>query len=65
MTTKIKWWWDWIQSLLDVDGDTIMLAFTSAIIWKILHGGLNAYDAIAFGSAVTCFAWSNKGPKKS
>lgn len=65
MRNKIKVWWEYIQGLLDVNGDVIMLAFTSAIIWKVLHGGLSMSDAGAFASAVTCFAWSNKGPKQS
>lgn len=55
--------WEWLQARLDISGDVIMLAFTSAVVWKILHGGLNASDAVAFGSAVTCFAYSNRGPK--
>lgn len=62
---QLKAGWDWIQSFLDIDGDVVMLAFTAAIIWKILHGGLNAFDAGAYASAVTCFAYSNKGPKQS
>lgn len=58
---QLKAGWDWVQSMLDLDGDVVMLAFTAAVIWKILHGGLNTNDAIAYGSAVTCFAYSNKG----
>lgn len=49
--------------MFDVDGDCIMLVFSLAVVWKILHGGLNGADAMAFGSAVTSFAYSNKGPK--
>lgn len=41
-----------------------MLAFTGAVIYKILHGGLGASDAAAYASAVTCFAYSNTGRKK-
>jgi len=61
MLDKIKFYWDWIQSLLDIDGDCIMLCYTAAIIYKTLHCGLNAYDAAAYASAVGCFAYSNKG----
>lgn len=60
---KIKGAWDYLQSLLDIDGDVIMLGFTAAVIWKILHGGLGASDAAAYASAVGCFAYSNKGTK--
>jgi len=61
--TRIKQIWDYIQSLLDVDGDVVMLAFTAAVIWKILHKGMNPSDAAAYGSAIACFAYSNKGIK--
>lgn len=60
---QLKAGWDYVQSLLDIDGDVVMLAFTAAIIWKVLHGGINASDAAAYASAVGCFAYSNKGTK--
>lgn len=60
-SAQIKAAWDWVQSMFDVDGDCVMLVFTAAIIFKILHGGLNPYDAAAYTSAVGCFAYSNKG----
>lgn len=60
---QLKSGWDYLQGLLDLDGDVVMLAFTAAVIWKILHGGLNVSDSAAYASAVTCFAWSNKGTK--
>lgn len=59
----IKKGWDYVQTLLDIDGDVVMLGFTAAVIWKILHGGLNVSDAAAYASAVGCFAYSNKGTK--
>ena len=63
---KFKQYWDYIQSLLDIDGDVIMLFFTVAVVYKILHVGMNASDAAAYASAVACFAYSNKGgPKQS
>lgn len=55
--------WEWIQARLDLSGDVVMLAFTAAVVYKILHAGLNASDAAAYASAVGCFAYSNKGPK--
>lgn len=58
--SRLKAAWEYIQSLLDLDGDVVMLAFTSAVIWKLLHGGLNVSDAAAYASAITCFAYSNK-----
>jgi hypothetical protein len=60
---SIKEYWDYIQGLLDIDGDVIMFGFTVAVVYKILHGGLNASDAAAYASAVGCFAYSNRGPK--
>lgn len=60
---QLKAGWDYIQGLLDIDGDVVMLAFTAAVVYKILHTGLNASDAAAYASAVGCFAYSNKGPK--
>lgn len=60
---QLKAGWDYIQGLLDIDGDVVMLAFTAAVVYKILHGGLNASDAAAYTSAVGCFAYSNRGPK--
>jgi hypothetical protein len=62
---KLKAYWDYIQSLLDIDGDVVMLGFTGAVIYKILHHGLTPSDAAAYASAIGCFAYSNKGPKGS
>lgn len=61
----LKTYWDYIQGLLDIDGDVVMLGFTAAIVYKILHHGLNPSDAAAYASAIGCFAYSNKGPKGS
>lgn len=61
MSAKVKQWWDYIQSLLDIDGDVIMLIFTLAVVWKLLHAGLKTSDAAAYASAIGCFAYSNKG----
>ncbi len=55
----IKLVWDWVQSMLDLDGDVWLGVFTTAIVWKIVHTGLNAADAAAYGSAVAAFSYSN------
>jgi hypothetical protein len=56
---KFKQIWDYIQSLFDIDGDMIMAIFTLAIVWKIVHPGLNMADATAYGSAIAVFGYSN------
>ncbi len=60
---RFEFWWLWIQNQLDVSGDVIMLFFTIVVMYKILHGGLDANGAAAYASAVACFAYSNKGKK--
>lgn len=61
MLSKVKAYWDWVQSLFDIDGDVIMMLFSFAIIWKILHHGLNVSDAAAYSAAIGAFSYSNKG----
>jgi len=57
-------YWEYLQKFLDIDGDAALAIFTGAVIWKILHGGLNMSDAAAYSSAIGAFAVSNiKGPK--
>lgn len=63
MKEQIKAYWDYIQSLFDIDGDVVMLGFTGAVIYKMLYGVLTPSDAAVYASAVTAFAYSNKGPK--
>lgn len=66
MKDKFTVAWEWVQDRLDISGDVIMLIFTFAVVWKILHQGMNPSDAAAYASAVACFAYSNKGgPKQS
>ena len=60
---QIKAWWDYLQSLLDIDGDVVMLGFTGAVIYKLLYGTLTPSDAAVYASAVTAFAYSNRSPK--
>lgn len=65
---KIKAWWDNIQSLLDLDGDIYMGAFTATIILRLLlvHWGwphLTNAEAAAYTGAIGSFAYSNRGQK--
>lgn len=55
--------WKKVQEFLDVDGDTVMLGYTVAVIFKTLHGGLNPSDAAAYATAVGMFGYS-KAVKK-
>lgn len=64
MRTKIKDYWDYIQSLFDIDGDTIMFFFSVVIMWTIWNHNLNSSGAAAYASAIGCFAYSNKGGGK-
>ncbi len=56
--------WEWLQDRLDVSGDTVMLAFTAAVIYKILYHGLNPSDAAAYASAIGAFSYSNTNKPK-
>jgi len=65
---QLKAYWDYLQSLLDLDGDVWMGLFTLTIIVRIAlgafgHSPLTAAEAAAYGSAIGAFAYSNKGPK--
>jgi len=62
---KFKQWWEYLQDLLDVRGDVVMLAFTTAIIMRLFHGrALNPSEAAVYSAAIGAFAYSNKGPKQ-
>lgn len=63
MKEQIKAYWDYLQSLLDIDGDVVMLGFTGAVIYKMLYRTLTPSDAAVYASAVSAFAYSNKGTK--
>lgn len=67
MSARIKAWWDYVQSLLDIDGDIWMGAFTAAIIFRLVlaaygHAPITGAEAGAYGSAIGAFAYSNRGP---
>lgn len=64
MKERIKQEWDYLQSLLDIDGDVVLLIYTAAIVYKTLHSGLNVADATAYSAAIGSFAYSNRGPKQ-
>lgn len=69
MLDKIKALWEYIQGLLDVRGDVVMLAMSSVFIIRVLASispkfpPLTVSEAAVYGSAIGSFAWSNKGPK--
>lgn len=60
---EVTYIWVYLQGLLDINGDVVMLAFSGAIIYKILHGGLNSADACAYSTAIAALGYS-KGSKK-
>jgi len=68
---NIKALWEYIQDLLDVRGDVIMMIMSSAFVLRVLlagikgHPALNANEAALYASAIASFAYSNKGPKSS
>jgi hypothetical protein len=55
---ELKKIWDYLQDLLDVKGDVVLLAFTGAMIYKILYGGVTGPDCTAYSVCVSCFAVS-------
>lgn len=66
MLEKIKFYWDWLQSMFDIDGDVWMGIFTAIILVRlvyVLKGGkpLSTSEAAVYASAVGAFAYSNKG----
>lgn len=65
---KIQAIWDKIQAFLDISGDVWMGCFTAAIVFRTIyaalgHVAITAAEAAAYASAVSAFAYSNKGPK--
>ncbi len=60
--------WNKIQDFLDVSGDVWMGALTATAIFRVIyaafgHAPVTPAEAAIYGSAVTAFAYSNKGPK--
>ena len=64
MKERVKAYWDYLQSLLDIDGDVVMLGFTGAVIYKMLYGTLTPSDAAVYASAIAAFSYSNVGKMK-
>jgi hypothetical protein len=70
MGDKIKRLWVYIQDLMDVRGDSIMMVMSSVFIARVAMSafgrpGLNANEAALYASAIASFAYSNKGTPKS
>jgi hypothetical protein len=68
MGDKIKQFWLYIQDLLDVRGDVIMMAMSSVFIARVAyaafgHPALSANEAAMYAAAIGSFAYSNRGPK--
>jgi hypothetical protein len=66
---QLKKNWDYIQSLLDIDGDVWMGLFTLIILARLVLvckgcAVLTTAEAATYASAVGAFAYSNRGPKK-
>jgi hypothetical protein len=62
---RLKAWFDYIQFLLDIDGDCWLGAFTFIVLvrlYMVLKGyaPLTNAESCAYGSAVASFAYSNK-----
>lgn len=65
---KLQAYWNKVQDFLDISGDVWMGLFTAAIVARTVyaafgHNPLTAAESAAYASAVTAFAYSNKGPK--
>lgn len=71
MLEKIKFYWDYLQSLLDIDGDVWMGLFTAFILLRLIGvplwhwPPLTVSEAGVYASAVSAFAYSNRNPKGS
>lgn len=68
MLDKIQAAWQYIQGLMDVRGDVIMMIMSGVFIARVAysafgHPGLSANEAAMYASAIASFAYSNKGPK--
>jgi hypothetical protein len=68
LKARIKAEWDYIQALLDIDGDCWMGLFTLVIVVRLVlvlkgYAPLTASEAGTYGSAVAAFAYSNRGPR--
>jgi len=68
---QFKAYWDYLQSICDIDGDVWMGLFTAFILLRIIGVPLfhwvplTASESAAYGTAVGAFAYTNKGGKPS
>ena len=70
MGDKIRQIWNYIQDLLDVRGDVIMMAMSTIFIVRVGMSAfgyppLNASEAALYSAAIASFAYSNKGTPKT
>ena len=71
MGDKLKVLWNYVQDLLDVRGDCIMMVMSSVFIARVALSAfakfpaLTASEATFYSFAIASFAYSNKGPKNS
>jgi hypothetical protein len=70
MGDKIKQFWNYVQDLADVRGDTIMALMSAVFIARVAasawskYPSLTASEAAFYSAAIASFAYSNKsGPK--
>lgn len=68
MSDKIKQAWEYIQDLMDVNGDVIMCVMSSVFIARVAasafgYPSLTNSEAAFYSAAIASFAYSNKGPK--
>lgn len=69
MLDKIKAGWEYIQGLLDINGDAIMAIMSGVFIARVMmtafgKPALTTSEAAFYSAAIASFAYSNKGPKQ-
>ncbi len=66
--SKLQEYWNKIQDFLDISGDVWLGLMTLTVVFRWIyaamgHTPMTAAESAAYASAVTAFAYSNKGPK--
>ncbi len=69
MQEKVKQVWEYVQDLLDVRGDVVMLGMSCAFVFRVVyaafgHVPLNMSEAAIYSAAISAFAYSNTGRPK-
>lgn len=70
ITDKIKAAWEYVQDLMDVSGDSIMMVMSSVFIARVALSAwtrfppLTTAEAAMYASAIASFSYSNKGGSK-